>query len=417
MPENPNPYMDPNMNPSGFMPNYGQPGYTDETNPYAQQGGWDQSQYGMPAQGYPGAPQADMFVEDYLNPGNMASPQDIYANQVAQMGGMPGQYGAPYPDPNAAFMDPGYGAMGGQPYVDPYAQEVPPQGYPYGQQPGQPGAQPYYDPMQQGQMPGQPGQPEPSQQQGIPYGAPGQTGQQPSVSPSQTGGFENPMQVSQQGVAEPQVPGGMPQPADAAAAQAAAMGMQPQAQQPLQQVPISQQQAQAQQQAQTQAQPPQQSQQQAQAQQPQRSKGKKGKKGAAQAQAPAQVQPQQAKPMAAPAARRVDPSKATKGRATLALILSILSIILALVPPVGLALSIVARKIAKSYRKNGGRAGSGEAAAVFSLVGIIFSIVTCALLVWFIGYVCGALIGSKAYMNPIAFFNNSPLGMLFKIPT
>ena len=324
------------------------------------------------------------MVDDYLNPGNMASPQDIYANQAAQMGGAPGQYGAPYPDA-APYADPNF--MGAQPYADPYAQPM---------QQGFPAAQPGFDPMQP--MPGQTGQQ-------MPVPGPGQTGQQAPLSPSQTGGFENPM-LAQQGVAEPQVPAGMPQQPDAAAQAAAAAAAaeaqaQQQAAQHLQQVQAAQQQAkqQAAQQAQQQAQQ--------QAAQPQAAPAKKQQK-----------RPQaQMQPMPAVGAPVIDPSKATSGRAKLALILSILSIILALIPPVGLILAIVARKMAKSYKKNGGRAGSGEAAAVFSLVGIIFSILTLGLLVWFIGYVNGALIGSKAYMNPISFFNNSPLGNIYKIPT
>ena len=43
MPDNMNPYMDSGMNPNGYMPGYGQPGYVDEGNPYAQPGAWDSS--------------------------------------------------------------------------------------------------------------------------------------------------------------------------------------------------------------------------------------------------------------------------------------------------------------------------------------------------------------------------------------
>ena len=330
MPDNLNPYMDSGMNPNGFVPNYGQPGYPDPMDPYAQQA-WDQGQFGAAQPGYPGMP------DEFMNPGAMASPQDIYANQAAQMGA-PG-YGAPY--------DPAMGGMGAQPFADPYGQ----QGLPM----GQPGQQ-FFDPMQQ--VPG-----------------PGQTGQQAPISPSQTGGFD-PVQAAQ---AE-----------QAAAAQAAAEAQAQQAAAAAQQQQIKQQAAQ-----------------QAAAQQAAQQSQQDAKKR----------QPAQMQPMPVVGAPVIDPAKATSGRAKLALILSILSIILALVPPVGLILAIVARRIAKSYKKNGGRAGAGDAAAVFSLVGLVFSILTCALVVWFIGYVNGALIGSKAYMNPISFFNNSPLGNIYKIPT
>lgn len=352
MPDNMNPYMDSGMNPNGYMPPYGQPGYPDPMDPYAQQM-WDQGQYGMPQPGYPGAPQPGM-MDDYMNPGAMASPQDIYANQAAQIGA-PG-YGMPY--------DPTMGGMG-QPYMDPYGQPAMPMAQP---------VQPYYDPMQPVPGPGQTGQQAPVMA--------GQTGQQPPVSPSQTGGFD-PVQAAQSAQAEQ------------AAAQAAAA--EAQAQQ------AAQQQQQAKQQA---AQQQQQQQQQQTAQQQQQASKKQQKRPQSQVQ-----------PMPIVGAPVINPAKATKGRARLALILSILSIILALVPPVGLLLAIIARKIAKSYKKNGGRAGAGDAAAVFSLVGLIFSILTCALVIWFVGYVNGALIGSKAYMNPIQFFNGSPLGNIYKIPT
>lgn len=347
MPDNMNPYMDSGMNPNGYMPPYGQPGYPDPMDPYAQQM-WDQGQYGMPQPGYPGAPQPGM-MDDYMNPGAMASPQDIYANQAAQIGA-PG-YGMPY-DP--------MGGMGAQPYMDPYGQQAMPMGQP---------AQPYYDPMQQVPGPGQTGQQAPV--------SPGQTGQQAPVSPSQTGGFD-PAQAAQAQAAQAAQ-------AEQAAAQAAA-------------------EAQAQQAAQQQ----QQAKQQAAQQQQQQQQGAQKK----------QKRPQsQVQPMPIVGAPVINPAKATKGRARLALILSIFSIIFALIPPLGLLLAIIARKTAKSYKKNGGRAGAGDAAAVFSLVGLVFSILTCALVVWFIGYVNGALIGSKAYMNPISFFNNSPLGNIYKIPT
>lgn len=343
MPDNMNPYMDSGMNPNGYMPPYGQPGYPDPMDPYAQQM-WDQGQYGMPQPGYPGVPQPGM-MDDFMNPGAMASPQDIYANQAAQMG-VPG-YGMPY--------DPTMGGMGAQPYMDPYGQQAMPMGQP---------VQPYYDPMQA--MPG-----------------PGQTGQQAPISPSQTGGFD-PVQSAQ---------------AEQAAAQAAAAEAQAQqaaAQQAAQQ--------QAKQQA-AQQQQPQQQQQQAAQQQQQEARKKQPKRPQSQVQ-----------PMPIVGAPVINPAKATKGRARLALILSILSIIFALIPPLGLLLAIIARKIAKSYKKNGGRAGAGDAAAVFSIVGLIFSILTCGLVVWFVGYVNGAIIGATAYMNPITFFNNSPLGNIYQIP-
>lgn len=417
MPENPNPYMDPNMNPNGYVPNYGQ-GYVDETNPYVQQGTWNQGQFGVPQQGYPDAAPQEAYPNAIFNPENMMSPQDIYANQASQ-GGMP--YGVPYPDPNAGYVDSAYG---GQPYVDPYIQQDP-YGQPY---PYEYGQQPYYDPSQMAQ-PGQMGQ-----QPMAPYGAPmpDQSGQIPPVASVPVDQFGNPLQ-GRQDVAEPQIPYDA-QTAQQQAQQAAQVAQQPvqqsastqatgqqapvQAQQVSQQ-PSAQQQA-AQQPAVQQAAAQQQvAAQKAVAQQtaqiegqesPQEAASKKGRRQKAPKQQP------QVQPMPVVGVPAMDPSKATGGRATLALILSILSIILALVPPVGLVLAIIARKLSKSYRRNGGRAAKGEAAGVFGMVGLVFSILMLAVLVCFIGYVMGAnkvLIGP---MTPINFYNNSPIGHLIPVP-
>ncbi len=161
MPDNQNPYMDPSMNPGGYVPNmpgYGQQGYVDPSSPYAQQGvqpdmsgQWGQG-YGMGQQGYG----QDMYgvPMDGYGMGNMDSPQDIYEAQA--QGGMGAQQYGGYPDPNALYGAQPY-QQGGQPYqYSPYYEQAPQGVQPGGYDPSMQTAQydisepyaPQPDPMQ-----------------------------------------------------------------------------------------------------------------------------------------------------------------------------------------------------------------------------------------------------------------------------
>lgn len=113
----------------------------------------------------------------------------------------------------------------------------------------------------------------------------------------------------------------------------------------------------------------------------------------------------------------VPPKK--NGGATLSLILGLFSIIFGLIPPIGIALGIIARSVAKGYKKRGGKADRALAGKIFGTIGLIFSI---GMLV-FIG-VCAALMfgqiaGAQTARDMLIYYNNSPLGQLgtFALPT
>ncbi len=104
------------------------------------------------------------------------------------------------------------------------------------------------------------------------------------------------------------------------------------------------------------------------------------------------------------------------GAATAALILGLLSILFALIPPIGIVLGLVAKKIAKGYFKKGGVASRAESGRVFGTVGFVFSIVMLCVMVLLVVYIAGALYGESNARAIVIYFNNSPLGNLFYIP-
>lgn len=397
MPENPNPYLDPNMDPNGYMPNNGQMGYVDETNPYMQQGNWNQDNLAgvQGEQGFPDAMQGMGYPNDYISPGNMMSAQDIYANQAAQMNGaMPPMGAMPVDYQNMGDM------QGMSPYPDGigYSPDVyADQGYMQGA--GMYPEEGIYADQQYGagvQAPyqfneyGQPVVPQPDA--GMPYEQFGTPDMQqpymgadaqgmPVVMPEQA--HQN-TQMPNAG-AEPQQMAGMPQQNTPDASGAFA------AQQTQQGVPPKQPQQQPQQQP---NQPQGAAQQNAQGRQPSR-----------QPSAPR-------RPMGPP----VDPAKARPGRAKMALVLSIFSIILSLLGPVGFIFALIAFNMSGSYKRNGGTSGAGDAARVFSIAGLIFSCLMIALIVWFVGYYMGYAEWAVNFVNPITFFNNSPIGSIISIP-
>lgn len=141
--------------------------------------------------------------------------------------------------------------------------------------------------------------------------------------------------------------------------------------------------------------------------------------GVSGAQAPAPMQPQpEAYPnydypvMTIP----MDLSYPTKGRAMQCLILGILSIVLALIPPVGIILAVITLRISKKYLMNGGTDGKAEAGRIFGVAGLVFSILTMAFMIGFVCFMVGALTGTSGARDLIIYFNASPLGSLFQIP-
>lgn len=384
MPDNPNPYMDPNFDPNGYVPNNGPMGFVDETDPYTQQGNWNQGQAGaMPGQGFPpDGMQGNGYYDDFVSPGNMMSAQDIYANQAAMNGGMPPAPGAP-----------DFGGMGADGFYDPY--QVDEFGNPIGggafpgQQFGAPGfddpfsMDPYGNPMGAPAVPGVPGaQPNIFEQpthpgQSGPIGQPGQ----PIVPNQGIPAVPTPTEAPAQMPNMPNVAGASnaAQAPNAAAAQAAAA-----------QVAENK---------------------------PQDAAARPAQDKQGQPQGGPNRPPQgQRRPGPRRPSMPINPALARPGRAKMALVLAILSIVFSLIAPVGFVLSLFAMHIATSYKRNGGRASAGDAAKIFSVVGLIFSSLMLALIVWFIGYYLGYAEWSFMFTTPITYFNNSPIGQIFSLP-
>lgn len=82
------------------------------------------------------------------------------------------------------------------------------------------------------------------------------------------------------------------------------------------------------------------------------------------------------------------------GKATVSLILGVLSILLALIPPVGIILGIVALLLSKSYIKAGGMAPRAGTGRVCGFAGLILSLILLVAYAVFIAYFVGGLYGS-----------------------
>ncbi len=305
-------------------------------------------------------PQADQAWGQYPQGGYatpMPSPQDIYSQQQ-------------YMDPSQAYMDPN------QAYADP--------------------TQAYADPnqayMDQQQMYGQPMQQDPysqyPQQAAYPEPDPAMGGQMPYVDPNQA--YMDP-QMQGYGQAPQAYPGAQPmQQGYGQVPQQPAQQQMPQGQFP-QQAPAAPEPAQ---------QLPQQD----------MSMDKKAAKRAAKEQKrAAKAAPAQS----APANMGPAPSD---GKATLCLILGILSVVFALFPPVGIVLGIVGRKMATSYMKAGGRAPKADTGRIFATVGFIFSIIMLVVLIIMGIIIWAGLYGESVARNWAVFFNNSPFGNIVRIP-
>lgn len=416
MPESPNPYMDPNFDPNGYVPNNGQMGFADGVDPYMQQGDWNQGQPAMMQGQQPFADgmQSGGIFDEYVSPSSMMSAQDIYANQAAQMGDpmMPdaGYYGAGM---GGGYGDPGMGmgydpmaAFPGQDYMGFDAQSAP-GGFP-GQQMGAGYGDSYQmdafgqmapSPAMSGAM-GAQGQPsafdQSAQMKAQQFGAPDAfSPQEQQGNPAATAS----MAAAGAGVGAAAAAGAMGAGGANGAMQGAQSGNVTPSQQ---QQPQQQQQQQAPQQQAAAVRPQPQPQQQAQPQQPAPAR-------------PPQGQPRTGAPRRRPS-MPINPELAKPGKAKVALILAILSVVFSLVAPVGFVLSLFALNAANKYKRNGGRSAMGDAAKIFSIAGLVFSSLMLALIIWFIGYYLGYGEWSILYTTPITYFNNSPIGQIFSLP-
>lgn len=124
-------------------------------------------------------------------------------------------------------------------------------------------------------------------------------------------------------------------------------------------------------------------------------------------------QPQMPQQMNAPMPYMGEPPK--DSNAVLALILGILSIVFAVLPPIGVVLGFFSCKFSKKFQQAGGDTGVGDSARIFGRVGFIFSIVMFVVFALVIVYVAGASFGNYGARAIAIYFNNSPLGQIFGI--
>ncbi len=303
----------------------------------------------------------------------MPSPQEIYAQQYLD----PNQGAQPYADPNQMYADPQqlYGqSMQADPY-NPYAQNGyvdPDTGMPvapssYGVDPNMSGQMPYAEPdqayMQQGgagygQMP--PVQDPMQMQQGYP-------GMQQGYGQMPQGQAAQPVQQNQQPM------GGMPSGAGAPAApQSPSAPQQPEA-------PLDK---------------------------------KAAKKAAKEQKRAAKQAASQAS--AAPAAN-MGPAPSS-GKATLCLILGVLTVVFALIPPIGIILGFVVRHLSKSYLDAGGRSPRAETGRIFATVGLVFAFILLVVLIVMGIIIWAGMYGESTARTWAVFYNNSPFGSIIRIP-
>ena len=107
---------------------------------------------------------------------------------------------------------------------------------------------------------------------------------------------------------------------------------------------------------------------------------------------------------------------ATSGQATVVFICGLLSIVFALVPPIGIILGWVSMRVSKKYIQGGGTASRADSGRIFGIVGFVFSLVMLFVMIIFIAYMMGALTGVQNARALVIYFNNSPLGSLITIP-
>lgn len=104
-----------------------------------------------------------------------------------------------------------------------------------------------------------------------------------------------------------------------------------------------------------------------------------------------------------------------KGKGSIALVFGFLSIIFALIPPLGIVFGILARKKSKPFIDAGIFGTAADTGRIFGTVGLIFSIVMCVVMLVLGSYMYGGLYGVYNARSMAIFFNDSPLGNFFWI--
>lgn len=104
------------------------------------------------------------------------------------------------------------------------------------------------------------------------------------------------------------------------------------------------------------------------------------------------------------------------GKATTCMFLGILSVVLALFPPIGIILAIIARKMGASYLRAGGRSSRAETGRIFATVGLIFGCIMLVTLILMSVIIMSGLHGEALARRWAVFYNNSPFGNIFSFP-
>ena len=97
------------------------------------------------------------------------------------------------------------------------------------------------------------------------------------------------------------------------------------------------------------------------------------------------------------------------GMATASLILGILSILVAFLPPLGIVLAVLAIVLAKAYAKKGGMAPRAGTGRVCGVVGLVLSIVLAIAIGVFVAYFVGGLYGESNAGAIMGYLQTTPL--------
>lgn len=127
----------------------------------------------------------------------------------------------------------------------------------------------------------------------------------------------------------------------------------------------------------------------------------------------AKEQKRAAKQQAAPANLGPEPSS---GKAMLCMILGILSVVFSLIPPIGIALGLVVRKLSGDYMAQGGRSPKADTGRIFATVGLVFSCIMLLVLIFLGIFIYAGMYGEGQARTWAVFYNNSPFGNLLRIP-
>lgn len=107
----------------------------------------------------------------------------------------------------------------------------------------------------------------------------------------------------------------------------------------------------------------------------------------------------------------------SNGQAVGSLVLGIFSIVLAIIPPIGMVLGWLSTRLSRKYRQRGGRSSVAYSGRIFGRVGFTFSCILLVAMLFCVVFIGGATFGNYAARSMGIYWNNSPLGqLLFLFP-